>query len=108
MKTKGNNFNASDKPKLAVQSLSEIMLNVLNDNLKWEEEKASKITVVQSIKKHTRKVVETMDIDNLDPKILEIIQSVAPPDHYKPNPDGSYSVFAERAMAIEKIMGKIG
>jgi len=107
MKTKGANFHASDKPDLAVKSLSDIMLRVLKENTSWTEEKESRASVMRSIKKHTKDIVKNINIENLTVKELRIIQSVAPASSYKLNPDGSFSVFAERAKAIEKIVGKI-
>ena len=107
MITKGNNFKGSDKPDIARIVLKDIMLETLKENLEWEDEEEARKRVKESIMKITMEKVKEIDIEKFDLDAFTLVQSVQPHDRYKPNPDGSPSVYGERAAALEKLVGKI-
>ncbi len=104
--SKGNSFKGSDKANIARKALEQIMLKVLAENLEWSHEKDARISIRNSIKKHTREFVAGMDLSDVDISDLTMIQSVSPPRHYKPNQDGTPSKNARRARALENLLGE--
>ena len=108
MVTKGNNFKGSDKPDIARMVLKDIMLDVLRENISWEDEEEARESVKKSIKKITMEKVASLDIEKFGMDAFTLVQSIQPPGRYKPNPNGSQSVYAKRAEAIEKLLGRIG
>ena len=107
MNTKGNNFKGSDKPDIARLILQDIMKNVLSDNLSWQDEKTARRNIIQSIKEFTEKAVTDLDLSGYDLDDFTLVQSVQPPSLYKHNPNGSPSVYMQRASALESLIGKI-
>ena len=107
MITKGNNFKGSDKPVLARLILKDIMMDVLAENLSWDDEKEVQREIKQSIKRITEKKIMGLDLRGVNLEDLTLVQSVQPPGFYKPNPDGSPSVYMQRATALESLIGKI-
>jgi DNA polymerase elongation subunit (family B) len=107
MITKGNNFKGSDKPDIARIILEDIMINVLKENLSWKDEEKARESVKNSIKNITMDKIKNLDIENFDISAFSLIQSVQPHKRYKPNLDGSLSVYGERSAALEKLIGKI-
>ncbi|MBC7129239.1 MAG: DNA polymerase elongation subunit (family B) [Thermoplasmatales archaeon] len=107
MITKGNNFKGSDKPDIARIILEDIMINVLKENLSWKDEEKARESVKNSIKNITMEKIKNLDIENFDISAFSLIQSVQPHKRYKPNLDGSLSVYGERSAALEKLIGKI-
>ena len=107
MITKGNNFKGSDKPQIARMILRDIMLDVLRENIEWEDEEEAREKIKKSIMRITLEKVKEMDIEKFDMDAFTLIQSVQPSSRYKPNPDGSPSVYGERARALEKLMGNL-
>ncbi|MFO8077335.1 MAG: DNA polymerase elongation subunit (family B), partial [Thermoplasmatota archaeon] len=103
---KGNNFKGSDKANVARKALKEIMLAVLKDIPTWSDEEEARLSVRESIRRHTQKVVSSLDFSKVDLEDLTLIQSVKPAKKYKRNQDGSLSTFGKRADALEKLMGK--
>lgn len=107
MNTKGNNFKGSDKPDIARLILKDIMRDVLAENMSWQDEKEARRNIKQSIKKFTEKAVATLDLSRYSLDDFTLVQSVQPPGFYKHNPDGSPSVYMQRATALESLIGKI-
>jgi len=106
MATKGNNFKGSDKANIARKALKEIMVNVLRDVSSWSDEDEARSLVKDSIRKHTQKVVASLDFSKVDIEDLTLIQSVKPARSYKRNQDGSLSTFGKRAKALEDLLGE--
>lgn len=106
MSTKGNNFKGSDKADIARKVLDEIMLQVLKENISWDDEEAARNAVKQSIQTITKDVISKLDLSKVDIKDLTLIQSVQPASRYKTNQDGSISTFGKRAIALEKMIGR--
>jgi len=107
MTTKGNNFKGSDKPNIARIVLADIMADVLRENTSWTSEDEGRRNIKTSLKKQTHEHVEAMDIESFDLDAFTLVQSVQPPGRYKPNPDGSMSVYGERAKALQRLVGSI-
>jgi len=107
MITKGNNFKGSDKPDIARIVLKDIMLDVLRENASWEDEEEARESVKKSIKRITMEKVSSLDIEKFGMDAFTLVQSIQPPARYKPNPNGSRSVYGKRAEAIESLLGKI-
>lgn len=107
MITKGNNFKGSDKPDIARIFLKDIMLEVLKENIEWDDEEEAREKVKESIKKITLNKIKEIDIEKFGIEAFTLIQSVQPASRYKPNPDGTMSVYGERAKALEKLIGKL-
>jgi DNA polymerase elongation subunit (family B) len=107
MITKGNNFKGSDKPDIARIVLREIMMDVLKENLEWEDEEEARQKVREAIMRITLEKVKDIDIEKFDIDAFTLVQSVQPHNRYKPNPNGSPSVYGERAAALERLLGKI-
>ncbi len=107
MTTKGNNFKGSDKPEIARIVLNDIMLDVLRENLEWEDEEEAREKVKESIKRIAMEKIKEIDIEKFDLDAFTLVQSVQPHKRYKPNIDGTLSVYGERAAALEKLVGKI-
>jgi len=107
MTTKGNNFKGSDKPDIARMVLRDIMVDVLRENASWQSEEEARRNIKTSIKKITAEKVASLDIESFDLDAFTLVQSVAPPGRYKPNPNGSDSVYCQRARALEKLVGRI-
>lgn len=107
MITKGNNFKGSDKPDIARIFLRDIMLDVLKENLEWKDEEEARKKIKDAIMRITLEKIKKIDIEKFDLEAFTLIQSVQPYARYKPNPDGSPSVYGERAAALEKLIGKI-
>jgi DNA polymerase elongation subunit (family B) len=107
MTTKGNNFKGSDKPDIARIVLKDIMLDVLKENVCWESEEEARERIKKSIKNVTTTKVAALDIEKFDMDAFTLVQSVQPPHSYKPNMNGTPSVYGERAKALEKLLGKI-
>jgi hypothetical protein len=106
MITKGNNFKGSDKANIARKVLAEIMMKVLQENPKWENEDDARTAVKESIKSKTREIVSQLDLAKVNLNDLIIIQSVQPGKRYKLNQDGSTSTFGKRAEALQKLLGR--
>lgn len=106
MTTKGNNFKGSDKANIARKVLKEIMINVLRENPRWENEEEARAAVKESIKSNTREILAHLDLSKVDIDDLTLIQSVKPAQRYKRNQDGSLSTFGKRAYALEKLLGE--
>jgi len=107
MITKGNNFKGSDKPDIARIVLREIMMDVLKENLEWNDEEEARQKVREAIMRITLEKVKEIDIEKFDMDAFTLVQSVQPHNRYKPNPNGSPSVYGERAAALERLLGKI-
>ena len=107
MVTKGNNFKGSDKPDIARIVLKDIMIEVLKENIEWKDEEEARKKVRESIKRATLNKIKEIDIQKFGLDAFTLIQSVQPASRYKPNPDGSMSVYGERAKALEKLVGKL-
>ncbi len=107
MTTKGNNFKGSDKPHIARIILEDIMMDVLRENLEWDNEEEARRKVKESIMKITLEKVKNMDMEKFGMDAFTLVQSVQPSGRYKPNPDGSPSVYGERAAALERLIGNI-
>jgi DNA polymerase elongation subunit (family B) len=107
MTTKGNNFKGSDKPDIARLILRDIMRDVLAENMSWGDEKEARRHIKESIKKFTEKAVTNIDLSRYSLDDFTLVQSVQPPGFYKHNPDGSPSVYMQRATALESLIGKI-
>lgn len=107
MMTKGNNFKGSDKPDIARIVLKDIMMDVLRENIEWYDEEEARKKVKESIKRATLNKIKEIDIEKFGIDTFTLIQSVQPASRYKPNPDGSMSVYGERAKALEKLVGKL-
>ncbi|MCD6513169.1 MAG: DNA polymerase elongation subunit (family B) [Thermoplasmata archaeon] len=107
MVTKGNNFKGSDKPDIARIVLYDIMKEVLKENIQWRDEEEARENVKKSIKKITMDMIKELDIEKFGMDAFTLVQSVQPASRYKPNPDGSMSVYGERAKALEKLVGKL-
>lgn len=103
MTTKGNNFRGSDKAPIAPKFLEEIMINSLRDNIEWQDEEKARQAMRASIKKWTSELIKGFDINKVDIEDLTLVQVVQPWKSYKPNPDGSDSVWMKRAKAIERL-----
>jgi len=108
MKTKGNNFRASDKAEITAKTLEKIMQSVVRDNISWESEKDEKIRVKDSINEGAKEIISNLNLDDVDVSDLIMTQTVSPPKTYARNRDGSMNTFGQRAAALEKIVGKIG
>ncbi len=106
MNTKGNNFKGSDKANIARKALEEIMMNVLKENLVWEDEDDARKKVKESIQNNTKEIISKIDLTKVDLDDLTLIQSVQPAKRYKTNQDGSISTFGKRALALEKLLGR--
>ncbi len=106
MITKGNNFKGSDKANIARKVLAEIMMKVLQDNPRWENEDDARAAVRESIKTKTREVVSQLDLARVNLNDLIIIQAVQPEKRYKLNQDGSSSTFGRRAEALQSLLGR--
>jgi len=107
MKTKGNNFKASDKAELAVKTLEKIMYNVLKNHLSWDDEDEERERVKKSIRDITKTIVSSLNLDEVDLSDLIMTQTVSPPSSYAKNKDGSMNIFGQRSAALENIVGKI-
>ncbi|BDC36281.1 MAG: DNA polymerase elongation subunit (family B) [Candidatus Methanoliparum thermophilum] len=107
MKTKGNNFKASDKAELAVKILEKIMYNVLKNHLSWNDENEEQERVKRSIRDITKDIVSSLNLDEVDISDLIMTQTVSPPNSYARNKDGSMNIFGQRSAALEKIVGRI-
>jgi len=107
MVTKGNNFKGSDKPDIARIVLNDIMFDVLKENLEWEDEEEARQKIKEAIMKITLDKVKRLDIEKFNIDAFTLVQSVQPHNRYKPNPNGSPSVYGERAAALERLLGKI-
>lgn len=107
MTTKGNNFKGSDKPKIARIFLKDIMLDVLKKNLEWEDEEEARERIKNSLTEVTLEKIKDIDIEKFDIDAFTLVQSVQPYKRYKPNPNGSQSVYGERAESLEKLIGRI-
>jgi len=107
MITKGNNFKGSDKPDIARIVLKDIMIEVLKENIEWKDEEEARKRVKDSIRRATLNKIKELDIQKFGLDAFTLIQSVQPASRYKPNPDGSMSVYGERAKALEKLVGKL-
>ncbi|MEA2054908.1 MAG: DNA polymerase domain-containing protein [Candidatus Thermoplasmatota archaeon] len=107
MVTKGNNFKGSDKPDIARMVLKDIMVDVLRENMSWDNEENARNNIKKSIKRITMEKISALDIEKFGLDAFTLVQSIQPPSRYKPNPNGSQSVYGKRAEAIEKLLGKI-
>ena len=107
MITKGNNFKGSDKPDIARMVLKDIMIDVLKENIEWDDEEMAREKVKESIKRITTERLKELNIEKFSLDAFTLVQSVQPYKSYKPNPNGSPSVYGERAAALERLMGKI-
>jgi len=107
MKTKGNNFKASDKAELAVKTLEKIMCNVLMNHLSWDDEEEERELVKKSIRDLTKAIVSNLNLDEVSLSDLIMTQTVSPSNSYTKNKDGSMNIFGQRSAALEKIVGKI-
>lgn len=82
-KTKGNNFDAKDKPKIDKASLERIMRAVIDKHLVWDDEEAEFLGVRADIKEMTRTVVDGLNPDEMDPRHFTVRQSIQPVGAYK-------------------------
>jgi len=105
MITKGNNFKGSDKANIARKVLKQIMLEVLRENPRWDDEEEARKNVKLSIMEKTNEIVSKLDFKKVDLEDLTLIQSVQPAKRYKLNQDGSMSTFGKRSAALEKLLG---
>jgi hypothetical protein len=108
MITKGNNFKGSEKPNIARIALKDIMLRALKENLEWDDEEEARERMKKSIQKNMEEELSRLDLSKFDLDDLVLVQSVQSSNRYKPNPNGSMSVYGHRAMALEKLVGPIG
>jgi hypothetical protein len=106
MTTKGNNFKGSDKANIARKILKTIMMNVLKENLSWDDEEEARKAIKNSIISKTKEIILTLDLTKVDLDDLTLLQSVQPAKRYKPNQDGSISTFGKRAEALGKLLEK--
>lgn len=107
MVTKGNNFKGSDKPDIARVVLADIMVDALRENVAWDSEEKMRRDIKTSIKKITAQKIANLDIESFDLDGFILVQSVQPPGHYKSNPNGSPSVYSQRAEALQELVGPI-
>jgi len=105
MTTKGNNFKGSDKANIARKVLEHIMIDVLKDNISWDNEENVRKNVKTNIITRAKEIISNLDLKKVDLDDLTLIQSVQPAKRYKLNQDGSTSTFAHRASALEKLLG---
>ncbi len=105
MITKGNNFKGSDKADIARKALNDIMMKVLKENHTWADEEEARKAVKESIANKTKEVVSKIDLTKVDLDDLTLVQSVQPAKRYKPNQNGSSSVFGKRSAALENLLG---
>lgn len=103
---KGNNFKGSDKADIARKVLNKLMIEVLKDNHSWTDEEDARKSVINSITNKTKEIITQIDLTEVDLNDLTLIQSVQPSKRYKPNQDGSPSVFGKRSDALEKLLGE--
>ena len=82
------------------------MMNVLKENLVWEDEDAARKKVKESIQNNTKEIISKIDLTKVDLDDLILVQSVQPAKRYKTNQDGSISTFGKRALALEKLLGQ--
>ena len=106
MTTKGNNFKGSDKANIARIVLNDIMLEVLKENVTWEDEEEARKNIKNCIIEKTKQAISSLDLEKVDLDDLTLVQSVQPAKRYKPNQDGSMSTFGKRANALEKLIGE--
>ena len=106
MNTKGNNFKGADKANIARKILKTIMMNVLKENLSWDDEEEARKAIKNSIANKTKEILLKLDLSQVDLDDLTLVQSVQPAKRYKPNQDGSISTFGKRATALEKLLGQ--
>ena len=106
MITKGNNFKGSDKANIARKVLKQIMMEVLRENPRWDDEEEVRKNVKLSIMEKTNEIVSRLDLKKVDIEDLTLVQSVQPAKRYKLNQDGSMSTFGKRAAALEKLLGQ--
>jgi DNA polymerase elongation subunit (family B) len=105
MNTKGNNFKGSDKANIARKILNTIMVGVLKENPRWDDEEEARKNIKESIRNITKEILLKLDLTKVDIDDLTLVQSVQPAKRYKPNQDGSMSTFGKRAIALEKLLG---
>lgn len=105
MITKGNNFKGSDKANIARKVLKQIMLEVLRENPRWDDEEEARKNIKLSIMEKTNEIVSKLDLKKVDIEDLTLVQSVQPAKRYKLNQDGSMSTFGKRSAALEKLLG---
>jgi DNA polymerase elongation subunit (family B) len=103
MFTKGNNFRGSDKAPIAQRLLGDIMRSALRDVVEWTDEEQAREALKAAIKKWTREVLKGFDVTKVDKADLTLVQVVQPAVSYKPNPDGSDSMWIKRAKALEQV-----
>jgi hypothetical protein len=106
MNTKGNNFKGSDKANIARKILKDIMINVIKQNPRWNDEEKVREDVKKSIIENTKKILLNFDLSKVDVDDLTLIQSVKPSNSYKKNQDGALSTFGKRALALENFLEK--
>ena len=105
MITKGNNFKGSDKANIARKILKKIMIEVLRENPRWDDEEKIRNDIKKCIMDKTKEILLKMDWSEVDLEDLTLIQSVQPAKRYKLNQDGSISVFGKRSQALESLLG---
>ena len=106
MITKGNNFKGSDKANIARKVLEKIMIEVLRENSRWENEEEARRRLRHSIREKTKEIVGRIDLSNVDIDDLTLVQSVQPAKRYQLNRDGSLSSYGRRAKALENLLGE--
>jgi hypothetical protein len=82
------------------------MIRVLCDVPSWDDEQNARQQVQESIREHTRDVIDELDFSKVELADLILIQSVKPAGRYKTNQDGSLSTFGRRVHALEKVLGE--
>jgi DNA polymerase elongation subunit (family B) len=103
MVTKGNNFRGSDKAPIAQKILAGIMRDALKEVASWEDEEKAREALKAAIKRHTREAIKNFDVSTVDKADLTLVQIVQPIGSYKPNPDGTPSIWIKRATALEAV-----
>jgi len=106
MITKGNNFKGSDKANIARKVLEKIMIEVLKENHRWENEEEARRRLRHSIREKTKEIVGRIDLSDVDIEDLTLVQSVQPAKRYQLNRDGSLSSYGRRAKALENLLGE--
>lgn len=101
IKTKGNNFDAKNKPDVAVESMKKVVFEVLKDVGNWDLNDRDNVrdNIKRSVKEKLDKLLEDFGkIEDRDKLIM--YENVSPAESYKDDA----SIYYTRTKAIEKLM----
>lgn len=102
IKTKGNNFDAKNKPDVAVEFMKRVVYEALKEIGNWNLSDRDKVRddvkhkIKEKLEKHLEKFEKIEDRDK-----LIMYENVSPADSYKDDT----SIYYTRTRAIEKLMG---